>query len=65
MLDYEKLSVLNLKDVEETIYRMNVDERERAVEYYHSLDEKGNLKELAKSEFFPRWFFETMHDKHH
>ena len=44
---------------------MNVDERECAVEYYRSLDEQGNLKELAKSEFFPRWFFETMNDKRH
>lgn len=65
MLDYEKISVLNLKDVEETIYRMSLDDRERAIEHYRFLEEQGNLKELSKSEFFPRWFFETMHDKHH
>lgn len=65
MLDYEKISALNLKDVEDTIYRMNIEDRERAVERYRVLEEQGNLKELAKSEFFPRWFFETMHEKHH
>jgi hypothetical protein len=65
MIDYEKVSVLNIKDVEESIYMMSMEDRERAIEYYRFLEEQGNLKELSKSEFFPRWFFETMNDKRH
>lgn len=60
MINLEKVAEINLNDVEDEIYKMNAFDREIALTYYKELESSGNLKELAKSEFFPRWFFETM-----